>query len=50
VTCNFGPQFQYPPRDQPDYKPMSQRYDEYMAEECVWDILDELSRSLAQKK
>ncbi|KAI8877437.1 hypothetical protein K501DRAFT_337410 [Backusella circina FSU 941] len=50
VTCNFGPHFQYPPHDQPDYKPMSQRYDEYMAEECCWDILDELSRSLAQKK
>ncbi|KAI9006654.1 hypothetical protein CLU79DRAFT_779589 [Phycomyces nitens] len=45
VTCNFGPDFQYLPDTEESWKPMSQRYDEYMAEECVWDLLDEVSRS-----
>ncbi|KAI9333889.1 hypothetical protein BD770DRAFT_374587 [Pilaira anomala] len=49
VTCNFGPQFQYPPLDQSDWKPLSQRYSDYMAEECMWDLLDEVSRSLRKK-
>ncbi|KAI8969733.1 hypothetical protein BDB01DRAFT_855533 [Pilobolus umbonatus] len=46
VTCNFGPQFHYPPQDKHGWKPYCQRYDEYMAEECVWDLLDEVSRSI----
>ena len=46
VTCNFGPEFQYPPKIDEDWKPMSQRYDEYMAEESVWDLIDEVSKSL----
>ncbi|KAI7902895.1 uncharacterized protein BX663DRAFT_508795 [Cokeromyces recurvatus] len=51
VTCNFGPHFQYPPTDQKeDWKPYCERYDEYMAEECVWDLLDEVSRSFKQQK
>ncbi|KAI9468430.1 MAG: hypothetical protein EXX96DRAFT_590606 [Benjaminiella poitrasii] len=46
VTCNFGPHFQYPPVDQDvSWKPFSERYNEYMAEECMWDLLDEVSRS-----
>ena len=49
VACNFGPQFQYPPTDQKDWKPLSQRYNEYMVEECMWDVLDEVSRSLRKK-
>ncbi|RCI04348.1 hypothetical protein CU098_012669, partial [Rhizopus stolonifer] len=50
VTCNFGPDFQYPPTDQTEgWKPLSRRYEEYMAEECVWDLLDEVSRSLRIK-
>lgn len=49
VACNFGPQFQYPPSDQKDWKPLSQRYTDYMAEECMWDLLDEVSRSLRKK-
>lgn len=44
VTCNFGPQFQYEPQEE-NWKPMSQRYDEYMAEECMWDMLDEISKA-----
>ncbi|OAD72432.1 hypothetical protein PHYBLDRAFT_187385 [Phycomyces blakesleeanus NRRL 1555(-)] len=54
VTCNFGPDFQYPPSPTTTkgelWKPMSQRYDEYMAEECVWDLLDEVSRSSRKKE
>ncbi|KAI8380630.1 hypothetical protein EDC96DRAFT_491642 [Choanephora cucurbitarum] len=51
VTCNFGPQFQYPPVDQmEEWKPFCQRYSEYMTEECVWDLLDEISRSFRQQK
>ncbi|KAI8336039.1 hypothetical protein BD560DRAFT_413975 [Blakeslea trispora] len=51
VTCNFGPQFQYPPVDQmEDWKPFCQRYSEYMTEECVWDLLDEISRSFRQQQ
>lgn len=51
VQCNFGPQFQYPPNDQKDdWKPVSERCSDYMAEECVWDLLDEISRSFRQKK
>lgn len=46
VTCNFGPDFQYPPQVDEEWKPMSQRYVEYMAEESMWDLLDEVSKSL----
>ncbi|KAG2226068.1 hypothetical protein INT45_011685 [Circinella minor] len=46
VSCNFGPEFQYPPKIDEDWKPMSQRYDEYMAEESMWDLIDEVSKSL----
>ncbi|OZJ06574.1 hypothetical protein BZG36_00608 [Bifiguratus adelaidae] len=50
VTCNFGPQFVFPPpqpNSAPDtssthWRPMSERYTEYMVEECLWDILDDL--------
>lgn len=44
VTCNFGPDFQYAPNVDEEWKPMSQRYDEYMAEESVWDLVDEVSK------
>ncbi|KAF7730001.1 hypothetical protein EC973_003414 [Apophysomyces ossiformis] len=44
VRCNFGPDFRFPPQTQEEWKPMSQRYNEYMAEECMWDVLDEVSR------
>ncbi|KAL7319620.1 transcription factor, contains a PHD finger motif [Mucor circinelloides] len=50
VNCNFGPHFQYPPTDQKDWKPLSERYNEYMVEECVWDLVDEVSRSFRHKK
>ncbi|KAI9320098.1 hypothetical protein BX666DRAFT_1853336 [Dichotomocladium elegans] len=46
VTCNFGPDFQYPPDVDEEWKPMCQRYDEYMAEETVWDLVDEVAKSL----
>ncbi|KAI7866114.1 concanavalin A-like lectin/glucanase domain-containing protein, partial [Spinellus fusiger] len=46
VTCQFGPEFRYPPSPGEPWKPMSQRYDEYMAEECLWDVMDEVLRSL----
>lgn len=44
VTCNFGPNFRYPPQVDEEWKPMSQRYSEYMAEEAMWDMLDEVSK------
>ncbi|KAI8645764.1 hypothetical protein BD408DRAFT_480294 [Parasitella parasitica] len=50
VNCNFGPNFQHPPIDQKDWKPLSQRYNDYMVEECVWDLVDEVSRSFKYKK
>ncbi|KAI8335429.1 hypothetical protein BC941DRAFT_461973 [Chlamydoabsidia padenii] len=48
VSCNFGPEFQYPP-DGGHWKPMSDRYDDYMVEECLWDLVDEVSRSFRKK-
>ncbi|KAI8367547.1 uncharacterized protein BYT42DRAFT_504575 [Radiomyces spectabilis] len=50
VTCNFGPDFQYPPTQSEPWKPMSQRYSEYMAEECVWDLVDEVSKSFRRSE
>ncbi|CAO3681580.1 unnamed protein product [Umbelopsis ramanniana] len=44
VSCNFGPNFQYPPRTCSDWRPMSDRWDEYMAEETIWDLVDEADR------
>lgn len=44
VTCNFGPDFRYPPQVDEEWKPMSQRYSEYMAEEAMWDMLDEVAK------
>jgi len=46
VTMNFGPNFKYPPKDLDEqnikWKPMSERYLEIEAEECLWDIVDEV--------
>jgi COMPASS component BRE2 len=44
VSCNFGPHFQYAPDISSDWRPMSERWDEYMAEEAVWDLIDEVDR------
>ncbi|KAI8096903.1 uncharacterized protein BX664DRAFT_364085 [Halteromyces radiatus] len=52
VSCNFGPDFQYPPPVAPGtepWKPMCQRHSDYMVEECVWDLVDEISRSFRKK-
>ncbi|ORX50522.1 hypothetical protein DM01DRAFT_1337694 [Hesseltinella vesiculosa] len=47
VTCNFGPDFKFPPLA--EYKPMADRYQEYMVEECMWDLVDEVSRSFKRQ-
>ncbi|KAM3581384.1 transcription factor, contains a PHD finger motif [Umbelopsis sp. WA50703] len=44
VSCNFGPHFLHPPTGLTDWRPMSERWDEYMAEETVWDLVDEVDR------
>lgn len=49
VTCNFGPHFQYPPTDAEPWKPMCERYSEYMVEECMWDLMDEVTRCFRKK-
>ncbi|CAO3644132.1 unnamed protein product [Cunninghamella echinulata] len=49
VTCNFGPDFQYPPTDAAPWKPMCERYKEYMVEECMWDLVDEVTRCFRKK-
>lgn len=46
VKFNPGPEFKYPPQ-QPqlidtEVKPISDRYDEKIVEEWVWDIIDEV--------
>lgn len=48
VSCNFGPDFQFPPPPGA-WKPMSARHADYMAEECVWDLVDEVARSFRKK-
>lgn len=51
VSCNFGPDFQYPPPSDTGapWKPMSDRHSDYMVEECMWDLVDEVSRSFRKK-
>ncbi|KAK9470504.1 uncharacterized protein V1510DRAFT_422887 [Dipodascopsis tothii] len=40
---NFGPQFDHTPADlAPDARPMCDRFDEQIAEDIVWDIVDEV--------
>ncbi|CAG8525236.1 2327_t:CDS:10 [Ambispora leptoticha] len=50
-TVNFGPYFQYPPPADPEaetikkvrtWRPMSERYREFIAEDVVYDIIDEI--------
>ncbi|CAO3592638.1 unnamed protein product [Absidia cylindrospora] len=50
VSCNFGPDFQYSPSDAgSSWKPMCERHSDYMVEECMWDLIDEVSRSFRKK-
>lgn len=39
VSVNFGPNFQYPPTDAPDYKPMSERLVGAAVEQTMADML-----------
>lgn len=41
VGLNPGPKFKYPIKD-PDVKPMSDRYDESVIEDWLWDMVDEV--------
>lgn len=40
VGLNPGPEFKFPPKRL--YQPLSQRFEEKVAEEVVWDIIDEV--------
>ena len=43
VRWNPGPTFEFPPSDAPcSMRPMSERYEEQIAEDIVWDLVDEI--------
>ncbi|KAL3420122.1 Set1 complex component ash2 [Phlyctema vagabunda] len=51
VELNCGPNFWFPPEDLgkagangAELQPISNRYDEQVAESCVWDIIDEVTQ------
>lgn len=42
VSINPGPEFQYAPPAETDFKPLSDRFDEEVVHEWYWDLLDEV--------
>lgn len=43
VECNFGPEWWCPPGDLgPEVRPMSERYEEQIAEDVTYDLVDEV--------
>ena len=42
VRMNFGPEWECPPQGLEGVRPMCERYEEMMAEDVCWDLMDEM--------